>query len=364
MQQTPKLSKRYDHVIIGYNLASLSFAYELSKKQQNFCVLDSKHINSSGAKFISSIDALVSTRVPFNGPIDDSTLELSPFGAIEHTEGTPLTFDKGAFKSFLGFGDNNITAMDAVTPYCQVEQAHPQLQVEDYWQQALDTVETSIFLDQQITDVAYEEGNVTQITLNGKTSLSGGQFYFFDQLPFIFEKAGSAMKKQASQFGKATWYSSVNLVVHHTEEPENYELDQLYLLMGSKNQPCLGVFSRIKGHLISRWETFIPAELTPDSETTGAALKEIKKQMKRAFSPNQNLAGHDHIVIHDRVFAELEKTGIQSGKLNKFNNLGVYSSLFTNQVGWAHEIICGLSAASDLQGEPKEAPETPTIATI
>lgn len=348
MQETQKLKKRYDHIIIGYNLTSLSFAFELFKKGQNFCVLDSKHLNGSGAKFISSVDHLVATRVPFNASLDPNQLELPPFGEVEQREGTPITFDKGDFKSFLGFGDNKITAMEAVEPFCQTTHSLPQLKVEDYWTQALNEVESHIFLDQQITDIEFDEEGITLIRLNGKSTLTGSQFYFFDQFPFLFEKLGSEMKKQASQFAKAKWHSSVNLVIHHQEEPEAFEMDQLYLLMGSKNQPCLGQFSRVNGHLVSRWETFIQAELTPDSETTGAAYKEIKKQVKRAFFPNSSPKNSEHILIHDRVYADLTKTGVENGKLSYFNNLYAFSPLFNEGIGWGHELICGLQASQSI----------------
>lgn len=366
MQDTQKLQKRYDHVIIGYNLSSLSFAYELAKKEQSFCILDSKHLSGSGAKFISSVDSLVATRVPFNSTIETETLTTSPFGEIENREGTPITFEKGEFKSFLGFGDTKIESMDAVLPYCQTTNALPQLNVEDHWRSALEAVESQLFLDQQITNIEYDEEGITQVTLNGKTNLKGSQFYFFDHFSFMFEKLGNEMKKPASQFGKAKWYSSVNLVIHHKEEPEAFERDQLYLLMGSKNQPCIGQFSQVNGHLISRWETFIPAHLTPDSETTGAAFKEIKKQVKRAFFPNNSINGSEHILIHDRIFGDLEKTGVPQGKLSHFNNLYVFSSLIDGSTGWAGELICGLNAAQNTDLAPKmdrsiEPTQTATI---
>ncbi len=359
MADTQKLQKRYDHVIIGYNLASLTLAYELSKKQQNFCLLDARHLSGSPIKTVDSLGSIVMARVPFNQPMDTSHLSTSPFGDIAVREGTPITFEKGQFKSFIGFGKEKISAAEAVDPYLVTENHLPQLQVENYWQQALDQVEPSIFLDQQVTDIEYDEEGITSLTLNAKTTLRGSHFYFFDQFKFVFEQLGNEMKKSASQFGKAHWYSSVNLIIHHTEEPEAYEIDQLYLLMGSKNQPCLGQFSRINGHLVSRWETFIPAEVTADSETTGVALKEIKKQIKRAFASENNLPGTEQVLLHDRVYANFEKSHLESGKMSHFNNLSIHSPLFSGSIGWAHEILCGLQAAEAIEMAPQRAFESP-----
>jgi hypothetical protein len=353
MADTIKLQKHYDHVIVGYNLASLTFAYELFKKQQNFCLLDARHLSGSQVKQIDSVEGLVRARVPFNQRLPEGMFGTSDFGEITHREGTPLTFDKGSFKSFLGFGSEKVECLDAVDPYLVTTHDHPQRQVEDFWQQVLTEVEPSFFLDQEVTDLQYDEEGITSLTLNAKTTLRGRQFYFFDQFPFVFEKLGNEMKKAASQFAKTKWYSSVNLVLSHETEPATYELDQLYLLMGSKNQPCLGQFSRINGHLVSRWESFIPAEMTVDSETTGATYKEIKKQVRRAFATDHQLPATEHVLIHDRVFADFSRTRLKNGKVTHFNNLEVHSPLFNHAVGWAHEILCGLQAAANLKDAPQ-----------
>ena len=362
MENTQKLKKQYDHVLIGYNLSSITFAYELFKRGQSFCLLDSRHVASNSAKLIPSLETVISTRVPFNSPIsNDETLDLTLFGNITHNDGPPMTFEKGSFKSFLGFGNARISALDAVSPFCQTTHCLPQLQSEDFWDKAFEYTKQNIFLDKQITDVEYCEDGITQVTLNGKTNLRGQKFYFFGQFSFLFDRLGPEMKKQTSKFAKTSWYSSVNLVIHHQNEPNGIAIDQLYLLMGSKEQPCLGQFSKINGHLISRWESFFPAELTGDSETTGAALKEIKKQIKRAFSPQGLLNGAEHILIHDHIYAELEKSGIKNGKLSHFNNLMIYSPLFKGRIGWVHEILTGLLAGKTLGPLPEKNPEDPAI---
>ena len=362
MENTPKLQKQYDHVLIGYNLSSITFAYELFKRDESFCVIDSRHFGSNSAKYIPSLETLISTRVPFNTPIESKDdLSLTLFGDISLNEGPPMTFDKGDFKSFLGFGEAKVNAMDAVAPYCSATNSQPRLQSEDFWNKILECTQNNIFLDQQITDIEYSEDGINQIMLNAKTPLRGKKFYFFGQFPFLFEKLGSEMKKQASQFAKATWYSSVNLVIHHKSEPAKAIVDQLYLLMGSKAQPCLGQFSKIKGHWVSRWESFFLSELAADSETTGVALKEIKKQIKRAFPVESAQTDPEHILLHDHVFSELEKTGIKNGKLSHFNNLFIYSPLFNNKLGWAHEILTGLQATSDLESSSEKNREVPAI---
>ncbi len=364
MQNFPKLQKKYDHVLIGFNLSSATFAHYLKNKNESYCIVDSKHFGSSPIKMIPSLETRVSTRVPFNASFEVEETDTPIWGEIKKVDGPPLTFDKGNFKSFLGFGDLKIESQEAVTPFLSTESHIPQLQVENQWEKIINWEEDPIFLDQQITDIQLENNQVDTVTLNAKTQLRGENFYFFDHFDFLFDKLGNHMKKVASQFGKCKWYSSVNMVIHHEVEPEQWEADQLYLLMGSKLQPCLGMFSRIEGHLISRWEAFFPAELTADDETTGSLVKEIKKQFKRAFGFPEDPKDNEHILVHHRVYSDMEKFSFEGGLLPQTTNLYAFSPLFEGRPGWVSEVQSGLKAAAELVENPvnnSQAEESPSL---
>lgn len=361
MTSTQKLAKQYDHVIVGYNTASLSFAYELAKKGQNFCLLDSVHFNSRPVKTMPSLECLVATRPTFNSVIDgwEDDVLRDIFGEIRTLEGPPTTFEKGNFKSFLGFGSEKIVALEAVEPFCQTQHWHPTLSIENFWDKALSVVAESLFLDQQVTDIEQQDHEILSLTLNGKSQVKGNQFYFFDHFPFLFETVGPSVKKIASRFGKAKWYSSVNLVIHHKGVEGELEADQFYLLMGSKNQPCLGEFSQIRGEWVSRWESFFPAELTIDSETTGTYLKEIKKQVKRAFPEWITPEVAEQILIHDNVYAPLHSGGVENGILGDFKNLSIYSDLMAPGLGWMSQVLVGRLAAQDLTNQSEKNSPAP-----
>lgn len=355
MNTSPKLLKKYDHILIGYNLTSMSFALELAKANQSFCLLDSKHLISSPFKKVSSIDKTIYSRLPFNS-FDE---ELTKISNAEQVENAVTTFDKGDFKSFLGFGDSKVEAMDAVEPYCNPTAIKTTETPEEFWDEANEALVEHIHLDQQVTDIQLEGNQVEAITLNGKTIVKGEHFYFFDQLPFLIDKVAPSIKKLASQFAKAKWFSSTNLIVHHKNTPDNVELETLYLLKGSKEQGCLGWFTQMDDQLISRWESFFQAELTADSETTGTTLKEIKKQIKRAFSKADPQDVQEHILIQNQVYADLSKSGLQNGKLSNFNNLYVYSPLISGQIGWLHERELGRLSALELVSPKKSQSEAP-----
>ncbi len=361
MESSQKLKKSYDHVIIGYNFASLMFARELAIKNQSFCLLDAQHIGNTAFKMIPSLDKKVFTRLPMNSLIDES--KLSPlvglWGEMSAASGPPLIFDKGQFKSFMGFGDHKVDSMDAVSYFCQVQYARFHRTPEEAWSSAEALVQEHLFLDQEITDISYHTGKVENVTLNGKTIVSGESFHFFDRLPFLFEKIGPEVKKLASQMGKLKWFSSVSLIIHHLNPPATFETDQLYLLKGAKEQACLGVFSRFGDEVISRWESYLPAELTVDPETTGMTLREIKKQVRRAFyQENTDSSDPEHIMIQNQVFADMEKADLKTGKVNNFNNLFVYTALSGREFGWAHDGYLGFHAAQVFVSSEKKDAES------
>jgi len=333
MNTSQKLAKSYDHVLVGFNIASIQFAKELHSQNLSFCIVDTKFSGSGPFKEIPSLGQEVFARVPYNSALDG----LSEPDNASVTSGPPLTFEKGEFRSFVGFGKNSIQERDVVDKYCQSHSLSASSTPEAFWAEVKDNLLPFLFLDQKPTDVHFEGPIVTALTLNGNTLLRGQQFYFFGHLPFLFDKVGSRAKKLASQFGKASWYSSANLIIHHTLEPKKVELNQLYLLKGSKEQACLGQFSRVGNSLISRWESFFPAELTPDNEATGACLKEIKRQVKRAFPVEESAQDSEHIIIHEQIFVDLSKLPLPGEKFGDFSNLSLCSPLLCAQVGWYHE---------------------------
>lgn len=344
MSEIKKIKKSYDHVLVGYNLSSLTYAYRLHQKGESYCIIDSSYVSIQHMKTLPSLENPVYSRVPFTGVNEEqkpSTTLDDLLGKKQILEGTPLTFDKGAFKSFLGFGDTKINEIDAISGYCATQNLQFDEQPEQIWQTFANTVEEHVFLDQEVTGIDFSESEITQLTLNGKSSLSGKQFVFFSYFPFLFETIGSQAKSMASKVAKVSWWSSVSLIVHHIEEPETFELNQVYLLKGSKEQPCVGLFSRINGELISRWESFLPTELTPDSETTGTILKEIKKQIKRAFHGSSDKKSLEHILVHKSTYADFSKSSVESGKVGKFSNLQVCSPLFSGFTGWYSEALAG-----------------------
>lgn len=388
MEKSPKkLSDSYEFVLLGYNIASLQMAFGLAGDQKKFCILDCKHTGNSPFKFVSALNRRLYTGLPFNSLFSSelSKQEMELVGPCRQVRRSPLTFTKGEFHGFRDFGDQEVE--EAVVPYCGDQGLVTQKSPEDFLDEVIPLIEDHLFLDQQITDVCQSGQAIKKVILNGQTEVCGQFFCFFDRLPFIFEKLGREscnfitnteipptrvhdryepgprLEKLTRQFSRIKWSSSVNLIIHHRQEPGNFKLDQVYLLMGSKSQICLGMFSRIDGELISRWQSFFPSELISSPDDTGGFLRELRRQVQRAFpllKSEESISG-EFISVQSSAFADLTSLPLENGKFGGFNNLFVYSPHLNSSVGWLYDRLMGYRAYQTSRKYSEEEKMKPAI---
>ena len=356
-QASKKISDKYEFILVGHNMASLQMAFELAGKGKSFCLVDCRHTGQNSLfKFIPELNKNIYTGLPFNTGLNQelSFFELEILGSHRIEARLPLTFAKGEFSCFSGFGDEKPEAISAVIPYCRGRELKIEETPENFFQNVSPLIEDHLFLDKQITDVQYSGKNIEKIILNGHQEVKGQFFYFFDQLTFLFEKLQKPLKRTFRQFQKIKWFSSVNLMIHHKKKPGNFELDHLYLLMGLRNQPCLGVFSDFQGELISSWQSFFSSQLVESPGSTASVFRELKKQIQRAFPVLKNEEFGEFISLQTPAFGDLGQSSLGNGKSEAFDNLFIYSPRLCTSVGWFHDRILGYRAfkeRSDVSGD-------------
>lgn len=355
-----KLAKAYDYILVGNTLGSLALGQRLKSQGHAFCILDSDQMSSHGLKYFPAIEQMVYTHLPANSKPADHELFMAGLRDLalniadpQVVSGPPLTFDKGQFKSFIGFGDGKVEAMDEYRFLCDTETLIVPEQPEQLWQELSASLEDHVFADQQLTDLIFTDSALVEVVTNGKNTIKGHQFVFFNHLDWFLDRLAHHDTSLAPKLKKLKWYSSISLIFHHPEQPQAFEYNTPYLLMGSKEQPCLGQFSQLGGKLISRWQSYISAEMTRDSETVGTAVKEIKKQVKRAFGEVLGTLANEQIIIHQAERSDLTPF---MKKLSSFNNLYLCSPAVYGARGWLHEL---LSTAAVAGSEPRIEPQAP-----
>ena len=346
LSQSPKLQKHYDHVVVGLSLASLRWAQRLKAKGQTFCILAPITTSPSQCKWFAKANENIFVEPPmihafenFKEELEDLTWLSSLSSQFQTLPGPPLHYNQGQFKSFLGFGDRKIEGLDLFQALCTKNTHYLPGQPEALWKELSADLQDLIFFDQNIYDMSFDEDRLDHLVINGKTPLRAKEFTFFDQFHWTLKKMAEADSSMAVKMRKLKWFTSVNVTYLHTEEnpKDRGEWGHPYLLMGSKNIPCQGVFTPLGDRgFLSRWQCFIPGELSEDSETTGMAVKEIKKQVKRAFPRLWQEAPAEHIALAPRQRANLD---VFSEKVSKFNNLNLVSSQFLGRHGWLADMV-------------------------
>lgn len=352
------LQKQYDSILVGYTLGSLYWAKKLRSQGKKFCIVDNPQTSQFPVKNLQKLNQDVYTRVPFLSSAQGQSLPL-PLQDIlaegNELEAPPLTFNQGDFKSFLGFGDLKVDALEELTRLSSPKNLFVKNNPEKLWQELL-PAEDEVFLDQQLTDIEADENGILSLSFNGKNQVQAQEYIFFNHFPRLLVKMAHFSKPLASKMKKIKWWASVNVVLAHKEAPEKVDWESYYLLMGSKELPCFGRFDSLAEDLcISRWQCFFPNELIMDSETSGAAVKEIKKQVKRAFQGEFQEA---LIQAEESSTADLSSIPLNDGKLADFNNLRVCSPLFLAQRGWFYELVMAERQLSEISPAPIE-PEPP-----
>jgi|GEM_PF-2998606 len=358
MTSTPKLQKSYDTILVGHTPGALLMANNLRAQGRSFCILDSHLFSVEPLKFFPALKQDVFTDLSFLAGDATSQAPSLPNALTSSlpepvsVAGPPLTFGKGKFKSFQGFGAAKVEAADEYLRYCKECFSFAD-QPEALLKELHRDIEDCIFSVPKVTDLTFDGHQITEIRVNGSQSVKGKNFVFFNHLSWLLETLAKVETSLSVGLKKMKWFSTVHINYFHPIIGEDLECNTPYLLMGSKELPCLGYFRQAgENQALSQWETYIPAELTMDSETTGFAVKEIKKQVKRAFASSFGPTTAEQIVIRQKDISDLR--GV-AGKLSKFENLKVISPLLEGHRGWSFEMaMAGDSPSTDAVSVPNE----------
>ena len=70
MESLRKPTGSYEFILVGFNMASLTMALELVKKQRRFCILDCRHNSHSPFAFLPDANCSIHRGLPFNSALN------------------------------------------------------------------------------------------------------------------------------------------------------------------------------------------------------------------------------------------------------------------------------------------------------
>lgn len=299
MQTTHRKSNHvYDYAVIGSGLAGLAIANALSRITSNLVLIESSDTFGGLNRSIQTPFGSMNNGLRFLPETDLSQkaiafLEMLLMASLspEVVDAPPLTFESGGLRPFVGFGNNPPAFYDEITYFTHSRSLKTQLEPHE-WTQVLFSQFTGEFMPKSyVTKFHMNENRLTHVTINGQKTIQAMNFIYCGPIKPLrtLMPEGALNAKALSKLSKNEYWTAVGLDLLHSQPVT--EMRNLHILNGTTQDeigPCVGAFhpaAEVNGENLqySQWLTFLQDEEAEDTEVVGAALKKIKRQIKRAY---------------------------------------------------------------------------------
>ena len=339
-------TETWDFIVIGGGLSGLLIAEALRRNNYSVRVLEETSepggcLNSSNAPL--AMDRGLKTF--FNNEETKKALSflnlfLSDEISYSEEELPPVTFEEGSFKPFVGFGSRAPKYNEEIAFYTTAERLMINRKPKDWASELVENLGSAIQTNSKVTEVQSENGRVTSVTVNGSKKFHANNF-IFTAPPLTLKSVlfDHLSPRTVQKLSKGPVWSTVTLDLIHSEIVT--EQSGVHVLIGGTDdsEPCLGLFHTPEKMgeetvQVSQWMVFLSQEEMEEDELAGLKLREIKKQIKRAYpealdnlkferilySPHSH--GNIEIKLTERMtLPGLENFYVQSGHLSSEKNL-------------------------------------------
>lgn len=330
------MQKQFDYIIYGATLEGLLTGHYLHQKGFKTLVLEPS--DKVGGFFASVETAKATIPSVFTTPSYDESLALaewikSNLSLSENLEVTkeslpPTTFEKGHFEPFVGFGENAPQESEYLQDFLS---AHRMTFTPDVntWIKTILTSGLEIRYNSNLTSINVENGNIVSFTINDKDELKSKN-YIYAQNPaeivefFGVETTGAAFasQKALTRLSKGTFASTLQLSLIHTTPVTDKK--EMHVLYGTQKNPVVSV-GQFQG-LTSQWVTFISADPADINEESVQILKEMKRQIKRAYPEALDNLAFEKIALWPQTHGYIELKSKQFGQLEGIDNISLCSN--------------------------------------
>lgn len=349
-----KSNKQFDFVVYGATLEGLLAGYYLHQKGFRTLLLEP---SDKVGGFLAAVEnSKVSISSLFSSLPDNETsnelldwVKSHIFSDLKISKKSlpPTTFEKGGFTPFVGFGDSAPKEVD----YLQDFLFAARLEIEPNLNDLIKSILASgleIRYNSTLTSLKIENARVTEITINGKNILTTENLIYAENPVGIIEFFDTENKDAVSQkalarISKASFWSTLQLSMAH-KTPVT-DKDEIHVLYGTQKNPIVSI-GQFCGHT-SQWISFISADSTDINEEGVQILKEMKRQIKRAYPEALNDLEFDKIALWPKTHGHVDLKAKSFGQLEGIENIRLCSN---HLVPLTNPFLGALNAVKEFAG--------------
>jgi protoporphyrinogen oxidase len=266
----------------------------------------------------------------------------------ERIEAAPVTYDDGKFKPYVGFGDASVETATEIEAYAQTARLHLSSTPREWIQKLIQNSGELVQTQNVVTRLHTEDGRVTEVILNGAKALRAENIIYTAApaaLPVLIGE-GNLASRTRQKLIKGEFWTSVNLDLVHAE-PITDSL-AMHVLKGANEEPCVGFFAPPRSSedgrrlQLSQWMTLIHRDQVDEEELVAGALKQIKRQIKRAYESALENIVQERILVLPGSHGNLVGAFDEASRLPKLANLWITSALYApekNTVGCLAQVL-------------------------
>lgn len=363
-------SDEFDSLIIGGGLAGLIAAHQLEGTGRKVALIEGLDGLGGSCRPATTLAGTIDHGLKFFPDTEETRECLEWLGGIlgepiEFTpvEAAPINYDEGKFKPFIGFGDQKVATATEIDAYAHAKYLRLESSPKNWIPRLTETFTGSTVLQSYVTKMQVDDEFVIEVLINGAKRMSGREVLFCatpQQLLKLLPDTHVPTKLR-QRLMKGEFWTSISLdLIHNGSVTES---EAVHVLKGANEEPCAGLFHKPlkledgRTAQLSQWLTFVPRDITNEPELVGAALKQIKRQVKRAYE--QSLEGllQERIIVNPTSHGDLTGALAEDGKWPKLQNLWAISGFMDpakNLIGTMRQTRRTISSVA---GDPLEPVE-------
>ncbi len=372
-----KAQNHYDFIVYGATLEGVLTGNYLHQKGFKTLILEP---SDRIGQYIASVVPSNGQEIPSvftNLPSDDETLKLIswlrdhlklPSTEIYATQSNlpPVTFEKGTFEPFVGFGENAPKETEFLQSFSFANRIELTPSINE-WLHLAQNSGVQIQFNSTLTNIAIEDSKVARITINGSKDYTAENYLFCQNpanLVTFLDPANTENKgvsqKLISRLSKPEHWSLLQLSVAHKEVVSDRR--EIHFLYGTQKSPIVSIGQFFEKS--SQWISFISPDVIDINQEGVQVIKEMKRQIKRAHPEAFNDVAFEKIALWPQTHGFIDLKSKHFGELEGIENLGVCSNHIINEANPllgaliacknTMELISGLTDPAELRTADSE----------